>query len=120
MRAVEFETLLKCDNSLEVPQEVAEQIPKDQRVQVIVLFPEPSEEDGADDEAWWRVGVVEWRKAGLLAPSTMRLHKLAREKNGVRRRLGRLQEADQGAFWKAFRRVYCDSPSGGRGGGAPG
>ncbi len=48
MRAVEFETLLKCDNSLEVPQEVAEQIPKDQRVQVIVLFPEPSDEDGAD------------------------------------------------------------------------
>ncbi len=58
------------------------------------------------------VAVVEWRKAGLLAPSTMRLHKLATlEKNGVRRRLGRLQEADQGAFWKAFRRVYCEPPT---------
>jgi hypothetical protein len=39
---------MKPDESLEVPRDVALQIPKDQTVQVVVLFPESSE------DAEWR------------------------------------------------------------------
>ena len=55
MKAVEFETLLKSDGSLEVPTELAGQIPKDRRIQVIVLFPESSDRDEAAEAAWQRV-----------------------------------------------------------------
>ena len=54
------------------------------------------------------VAVAQWREAGLLAPSTIRLHKLATlDKSLVTPRLGRLRGLDREASWQAFRRVYC-------------
>jgi len=48
--------------------------------------------------------------AGLIAPSTVRLHKIATvEKRLVKRKLGSLQERDRSAAWAAFRRIYCGS-----------
>ena len=40
MKALEFETKLRVDASLKVPDELAAQIPKDESVRVIVLLPE--------------------------------------------------------------------------------
>src|ERR1051326_6511381 len=46
--------------------------------------------------------ILNWRAAGLLAPSTVRLHKLATvEKGLVRKKLGRLHESD----WNLARSV---------------
>ena len=53
------------------------------------------------------IPILEWKAAGLLAPSTARLHKLATlEKALVRRRLGRLHESDWAAAAKAVRGVF--------------
>ncbi len=57
--------------------------------------------------------VTGWPAAGLLAPSVIRLHKLATvAKGSVTRKIGELPKADQVAFWSLFRRVYCESPAG--------
>lgn len=53
MKAVEFTTELKGSNVLEVPAEVAAQLPKAGRARVIVLTGEENE------EAEWRVGAYE-------------------------------------------------------------
>lgn len=53
MKAVEFTTELKGFNVLEVPSEVAAQLPKAGRARVIVLRTEESE------EAEWRLGAYE-------------------------------------------------------------
>ena len=45
MKALEFRSRINPDDSLQVPKEVAAQIPKDQAIQVIVVLPE-STEDG--------------------------------------------------------------------------
>jgi hypothetical protein len=45
MKALEFQAQLDSEGSLRVPKELAASIPKDQRVQVIVLFPETSGEE---------------------------------------------------------------------------
>jgi mRNA interferase MazF len=56
------------------------------------------------------VAICNWEVAGLIAPSTVRLHKIATvEKRLVKRRLGSLQEGDRSATWAAFRRIYCGS-----------
>ena len=48
-----------------------------------------------------------WKDAGLLAPSTVRLHKLATlEKALVQRRLGRVQSEDRAAISATMRRTY--------------
>jgi len=52
MKALGFETILTPDNSLPVPQDLAGQIPKERPVQVIVLFPEPSELAAAEEADW--------------------------------------------------------------------
>jgi len=44
MRAFEFKSSLSPDGTLPVPQNVAEQLGKDQPVRVIVLIPEADEE----------------------------------------------------------------------------
>jgi hypothetical protein len=53
MKAIELEAILKPDDSLGVPEEVARQLPRERKLQVIVLLPETSahEETEADD---WR------------------------------------------------------------------
>jgi len=49
----------------------------------------------------------DWKGAGLLAPSTVRLHKLATlEKALVQRRLGRVQSEDRAAISTAMRRTF--------------
>jgi len=54
------------------------------------------------------VPISGWQGAGLIAPSTVRLHKMATvEKRLVKRKLGRLQEPDQTAVWHAFQDIYC-------------
>ena len=53
MKAVEFTTELKGSNVLEVPSEVAAQLPKAGRARVIVLTSEENE------EAEWRLGAYE-------------------------------------------------------------
>jgi len=45
MKALEFRSRINPDDSLQVPKEVAAQIPKDKAIQVIVVLPE-STEDG--------------------------------------------------------------------------
>jgi mRNA interferase MazF len=41
------------------------------------------------------IAVTDWKQAGLLAPSQVRVHKLAAvEKRLVRRKLGRISDAD--------------------------
>ena len=55
MKAVEFRSRMKADESLEVPRDLAAQIPKDQTVQVIVLLPEDSE-----DSEWQRATVEQF------------------------------------------------------------
>jgi mRNA interferase MazF len=52
----------------------------------------------------------EWRQAGLLAASTVRLHKLATLERGlVARILGRLSEQDAASFRALFQRIYCQA-----------
>jgi len=53
------------------------------------------------------VAISDWSGAGLLAPSTVRLHKLATlEKNLIRRSLGALQIADRAAVANVLHKVY--------------
>ena len=50
----------------------------------------------AEGETDFDVAIENWKEAGLLAPSTVRLHKLATvEKNLVRRRLGWVSPSDR-------------------------
>ena len=44
MKAVEFQTTIRPDDSLQIPKDVAGQIPRDTPVQVIVVCPDSSEE----------------------------------------------------------------------------
>jgi predicted RNase H-like nuclease len=56
------------------------------------------------------VPISDWGGAGLIAPSTVRLHKLATvEKRLVKRRLGALQKPDLSSLRSAFERVFCQS-----------
>jgi mRNA interferase MazF len=49
----------------------------------------------------------DWKDAGLLAPSTVRLHKLATlEKALVQRRLGCVQTEDRAAISLVMQRIY--------------
>jgi len=49
------------------------------------------------------VAISDWQGAGLIAPSTIRLHKVATiEKRLVKRRLGRLQDPDRSAVWSVL------------------
>ena len=50
MKTLEFDAMLGADSSLRVPRHVAVQIPREQRVRVIVLL---GDDSGADD--WRRV-----------------------------------------------------------------
>jgi mRNA interferase MazF len=53
------------------------------------------------------VRIEDWKGAGLLAPSTVRLHKLAMlEKSLVQRCLGSIQGADRAAISEVLRRTY--------------
>ncbi len=53
------------------------------------------------------VDIADWQGAGLLAPSVVRLHKLATlEKSLIRRRLGALRRADRLRVSIVVRRVY--------------
>lgn len=53
------------------------------------------------------VPLAEWQAAGLLAPSTVRLHKLATlEKTRVRRVLGSLQPVDRKQVSAVMRQTY--------------
>jgi mRNA interferase MazF len=55
------------------------------------------------------VVIQDWCAAGLLAPSSARLNKLATvEKASVRRRLGRLQEAGWSTVCKVLRTVFSE------------
>lgn len=54
----------------------------------------------------WDIALTEWQHAGLLSPSTVRLHKLATlAKSLVRRSLGHLQPADQQQVAVALQRL---------------
>jgi mRNA interferase MazF len=52
--------------------------------------------------------IEDWKDAGLLAPSIVRLHKLATlEKSLVQRHLGCIQSQDRAAISAAMRRLYA-------------
>ncbi|MBI2477816.1 MAG: type II toxin-antitoxin system PemK/MazF family toxin [Planctomycetia bacterium] len=51
--------------------------------------------------------LADWHNAGLLAPSTVRLHKVATlEKTLIRRKLGELQSADRANIAAVLRTMY--------------
>lgn len=53
------------------------------------------------------VAISDWRRAGLLAPSVVRTHKLATlEKVLIRRQLGRLQPVDRQRVALVVRQTY--------------
>jgi mRNA interferase MazF len=53
------------------------------------------------------VSITGWQASGLLAPSVVRLHKLATlEKGLIRRRLGHLQAADRQRISALMQQVY--------------
>ena len=52
MKAIEFEAILKPDDSLGVPEEVARQLPREQKLQVIVLLPETLAHEDAESNDW--------------------------------------------------------------------
>ncbi|MEX2304059.1 MAG: hypothetical protein WD733_24150 [Bryobacterales bacterium] len=52
MKAIEFQANLNADDSLGVPKEVASQLPREKKLQVIVLVPDTAETDEADDSDW--------------------------------------------------------------------
>ena len=55
------------------------------------------------------VKLTKWQSAGLLAPSVVRLHKLATlEKTLVERKLGKIQPEDRKAVADALRRICSD------------
>jgi hypothetical protein len=94
----------------QVPLEMAECIPKDRAVQVIILFPEASGNETTGDEDWRRLTRQQFLKGyaeGDATRSTIRLHKLATiERSIVGRKLGRLHDTDWVADWTAFQRIY--------------
>src|SRR6266849_5647843 len=56
--------------------------------------------------------IQDWNSAGLLAPSIVRLHKLATvEKRLVRRKLGRLADSDWSAVRTAVLQVFKSRPA---------
>ena len=57
MKALEFEAQLNPDQTLSVPQAVAAQLPQGERVRVLVLVDELSE-----DEAWQRLATEQFFK----------------------------------------------------------
>jgi hypothetical protein len=57
MKALEFEAQLNPDHTLPVPQAVAAQIPQGERVRVLVLVSESTE-----DEAWQRLTTEQFFK----------------------------------------------------------
>lgn len=55
------------------------------------------------------VELMEWREAGLLLPSVVRLHKLATlEKNLVERRLGSLMAGDWAMVSESLRKMWSE------------
>ncbi len=53
------------------------------------------------------IALIDWRGAGLLAPSNARLHKLATlAKSDIHRALGRLQATDRQGIGEALRRMF--------------
>jgi mRNA interferase MazF len=53
------------------------------------------------------ITVQDWREAGLLAPSVVRLHKLATiEKRLVRRKLGRISGSDWSGVQALVRQIF--------------
>jgi hypothetical protein len=50
MKTLEFHTRVNADNTLSVPPEMARQLEPEQAVHVIVVVPEPDE-----DQAWTRI-----------------------------------------------------------------
>ncbi len=57
------------------------------------------------------VPLNDWHRAGLLAASVVRPHKLATiEKALVARTLGRVSGEDSITFWRAFQALYCQPP----------
>lgn len=52
MKAIEFQANLNADDSLAVPKEVASQLPREQKLQVIVLVPYTAEADEVDASDW--------------------------------------------------------------------
>jgi mRNA interferase MazF len=53
------------------------------------------------------VPIAEWQMVGLIAPSVVRLHKLATlEKVLIRKRLGSLQSIDHQQVFAAMNRIY--------------
>ena len=57
MKALEFQAYINPDYTLKVPPEVAEQIQQEQRVRVILLIPEPEE-----DQDWEQLTVQQFLK----------------------------------------------------------
>ena len=58
-------------------------------------------------QTFYDVFITDWRPSGLLAPSVVRLHKLATlEKSLIRRHLGRLQPADRQRVSELMQRIY--------------
>jgi mRNA interferase MazF len=53
------------------------------------------------------VAITDWQATGLLAPSSVRLHKLATlEKSLIRRVLGSLQQADRNQVSAKLKQAY--------------
>jgi hypothetical protein len=57
MKAVEFMTLIKPDGTFTLPPEVAAQVPPEQQVRVLILFP-----DSSDDADWARLTTEEFAR----------------------------------------------------------
>jgi hypothetical protein len=55
MKAIEFEATLNPDDSLGVPEEVARQLPREQKLQVIVLVPQSPADDETDANEWGKL-----------------------------------------------------------------
>ena len=71
-----------------------------------ILVARVTTHDWRDDQD---VVIHNWKQAGLLAPSIVRLHKLATlEKPLIQRRLGGLDRKDHSAISEALRRLYGD------------
>ena len=61
----------------------------------------------AQHQTPYDVSIGDWQGAGLLAPSTVRLHKVATlEKTLIRRQLGQLQPADRAKVAAVLNRTY--------------
>ena len=71
MKAVEFEGRLAADDRIEIPPEVARQVPEDSRLRVILMW-------GEDDEDGWRKLAME-RFTAAYAPEDSVYEKLVDE-----------------------------------------